>query len=100
MNATPVVTRGGFKQISCGQNGIFALSMNGGIFERTGVQNSNPQGMNWNGLGNFLLRQISSGNFGVLWGISFNSSAVFLQGEKWIFGDETCTWVSCGGYGC
>jgi hypothetical protein len=100
VNFTRIVINGQLKQISCSENGIFAVATDGPIFQRIGVSSSNPQGTKWVGYSNGLLRQISSGNFGVLWGVSLKNTSVYHHGDEWIDFDETCSWVSCGGFGC
>jgi hypothetical protein len=99
-NFTPTVISGRLKQISCGRNGVFAVAIRGRGFHRTGVNSSNPHGTKWNMFWNVRFRQISSGDLGVLWGVSLKNTSVYRQGERWIYGNETCSWVSCGGYGC
>ncbi len=99
-NFTPTVIPLPLKQISCGRNGVFAVAIRGRMLHRTGVNSSNPQGTKWNIFWNVRLRQISSGDLGVLWGVNLKNNSVYRQGERWIYGNETCSWVSCGGYGC
>jgi len=70
---------GGLSQISIGFDGqVWGVNSNGEIFLRTGITDTNPNGINWRGIESYLSWVSRGGS--VTWGINSTNQVFIRQG--------------------
>jgi hypothetical protein len=97
----------GFKDISSGGAGVWAVKGDGQVFYRAGVHYLNPTGMRWKNVGGYL-KQVDSGARGVVYGIGQNQNLVCRSGIqkdlptglRWQRIEGSYKHVTCGYRGC
>ena len=58
--------------VSAGEAGVWGVANNGRAYFRKGVSSSNPVGTNWVQVSGRRFKQVDSGPFGVVYGVSKN----------------------------
>ena len=68
------LVQGKMKHVSAGESGVWGVSQGGHAYFRKGVTPFNPKGTDWIKVSGQNFRQVDSGPYGVVYGVSKNGA--------------------------
>ena len=87
------------KQVSVGESEVWGVNGWDMVFRRSGIDSVNPSGTSWVKVVG-LLRQITAGDTGIVWGVNRFGQLWHRRSGGWKKFSGYFKWASCGKYGC